>query len=188
MRRFLFAIDHLSTWVGKAFAWVIVPLTLLTTIEAGQRYLFSSPTDWAFDASYILYGTLFMMGGAYTLARNGHVRGDMFYRLWPVKVQATVDLVLYFLFFFPGISALVWAGWQFANFSRLLNERSPFSPGGPIIWPYKFIIPLAGLFLFIQGIAEVIRCIQAIRSGEWPERLSDVEELEETLLAKGSGL
>lgn len=188
MRRLTFSIDRFSSLAGKLFAWLIVPLTMLTTVEACRRYLFNAPSDWAFDASYYMYGALFMMGGAYTLARNGHVRGDFFYRLWPARVQAGIDLALYFLFFYPGIIALMWSGWQFAEFSRAFNERSPFSPGGPIIWPYKYIIPAAGFLLAVQGFAEVARCIQALRDGAWPERLSDVEELEETLLARGSGL
>jgi TRAP-type mannitol/chloroaromatic compound transport system permease small subunit len=185
VRRVLFFIDHVSAWLGKAFGWAIVALTLVVAYDVLMRYLFSSPTQWAFDVSYILYGTLFMMAGAYTLSRNGHVRGDMFYRKWPVRMQAAVDLLLYLAFFLPGILALVWAGAQFANVSRLVNERSFSSPGGPIIWPFKYVIPIAGFFMLLQGLVEILRCIQAIRTGEWPERLSDVEETE-TRLARES--
>ena len=188
MTRLLFFVDSLSTWIGKGFGWSILLLTVVTCYDVFARYLFNRPTTWAYDVSYMLYGTLFMMAGAYTLARNAHVRGDMFYRNWPVRTQAIVDLVLYFAFFFPGIIALVWSGWNFAAFSFAMNERSTVSPNGPIVWPFKFIIPLAGFFLVLQGVVEVIRCIIAIRTGEWPSRLSDVEELEETLLARGSTL
>ena len=187
MQRLLFLVDHISAWVGKTFAWAIVGLTAVTAFDVIMRYVFRSPTQWAFDYSRFLYGALFMMAGAYTLSRNGHVRGDMLYRNWPVRVQALFDLVLYLLFFFPGILALVWAGREFAEFSRADNERSSASPGGPIVWPFKYVIPLAGFFMVLQGIVEVIRCVQALRTGEWPARLSDVEETE-TRLARESQL
>ena len=185
VRRYLFLVDSISAAVGKLFGWCIVALTAVVGYDVLMRYLFRAPTTWAFDAAYMLYGTLFMMAGAYTLSRNGHVRGDMFYREWPVRRQAATDLVLYVLFFFPGIIALVWSGWQFAEVSRAVNERSFASPGGPIIWPFKYIIPFAGLTMFLQGLVEVVRIIQALQTGQWPERLSDVEE-NETRLAKES--
>jgi TRAP-type mannitol/chloroaromatic compound transport system permease small subunit len=187
VRRYLFLVDSISTWVGKAFAWLIALLTAVVVYDVTMRWLFRAPTQWAFDVSYILYGTLFMMAGAYTLSRNGHVRGDIYYRNWPVKRQAAVDLTLYVLFFFPGMLALLVSGIEFANMSRLFNERSPFQPGGPIIWPFKYMIPLAGFFMLLQGIVEVIRCVQALSTGVWPDRLSDVEETE-TRLARESQL
>lgn len=182
MERFLFLIDQTSSWVGKLFAWSILVLTGVIGYDVFMRYFLSRPTAWAFDASYILYGTLFMMAGAYTLSRNGHVRGDVLYRLMPVRLQAGIDLVLYLLFFFPGIIALVYAGYDFARFSWLIGERSSFSPGGPPLYHFKTVIPLAGFFLFWQGTAETIRCVQALRSGRWPRRLQDVEELEKQAL------
>ena len=185
MRRYLFLVDHISSWVGKTFGWAVVILTGVVCYDVLMRYVFRAPTTWAFDAAYILYGTLFMMAGAYTLSRNGHVRGDMFYRTWPVRAQATVDLLLYIAFFFPGIIALVWSGYNFAELSRAFNERSFSSPGGPIIWPFKYVIPIAAFFMLVQGVVEVIRIIYALKIGEWPERLSDVEETE-TRLAKES--
>ncbi len=185
MRRYLFLVDSISAAVGKLFGWCIVALTAIVGYDVLMRYLFRAPTTWAFDAAYMLYGTLFMMAGAYTLSRNGHVRGDMYYREWPVRRQAAVDLLLYGLFFLPGILALVWSGWNYAETSRLVNERSFSSPGGPIIWPFKFIIPLAGFMMLLQGVVEMLRAIQALQTGEWPERLSDVEETE-TRLAKES--
>jgi TRAP-type mannitol/chloroaromatic compound transport system permease small subunit len=199
--RSLLAVDRLSAWVGKACGWTIVLLTLVVGVSVIFRYLFRITTvgqlgvdpnsalawpivwffDWAFDTSFILYGTLFMMAGPYTLSRNAHVRGDMFYREWPVRVQAAVDLICYLAFFLPGILALVYSGWLFAEMSRSFNERSPATPGGPVIWPFKFVIPLAGLFMLVQGGVEIIRAIDALRTGEWPQRLSDVEETETRL-------
>ena len=201
MTRYLFAVDRFSAWVGKAFGCSIVLLTLVVGVSVIFRYLFRITTvgqlginpssnlawpfiwffDWAFDVSFILYGTLFMMSGAYTLSRNAHVRGDMLYREWPVRTQAIVDLICYVTFFLPGILALIYSGWQFAEMSRLFNERSSSTPGGPVIWPFKFIIPLAGLTLLLQGAVEVVRTIAAIRTGVWPQRLSDVEETETRL-------
>jgi TRAP-type mannitol/chloroaromatic compound transport system permease small subunit len=178
VHRAILVIERVSAWAGKAFGWCILILTLAIAYEVFARYLFRAPTDWAFDASYMLYGALFMMAGAYTLARGGHVRGDFIYRYWRPRTQAWVDLVLFFLFFFPGILALVYAGYEFAKFSWTMGERSMFSPRGPIIYPFKALIPVAGLFMVMQGIAEVMRCIICIRTGVWPERLHDVEELE----------
>ncbi|MBI3965398.1 MAG: TRAP transporter small permease subunit [Chloroflexi bacterium] len=181
MERYLFFIDNVSAWVGKIFAWSIVLLTAATSYDVVARYGFSAPTTWAFDASYILYGTLFMMGGAYTLSRNGHVRGDMFYRTWSVRTQGMMDLILYLLFFFPGIIALMWAGYEFAAYSWSVAERSNASPGGPPIYHFKTIIPISAAFLCLQGVAETIRSVIAIRTGEWPRRLADVEETGEAI-------
>jgi TRAP-type mannitol/chloroaromatic compound transport system permease small subunit len=180
----LYYVDALSAAFGKTFGWCIVVLTFSTSYEVFSRYMFGSPTDWAFDASYVLYGTLFMMAGAYGLSRNGHVRGDFLYRSWSPRRQASMDLVLYFLFFFPGMLAFIYAGYNFAELSRRMNEHSSASPNGPIVWPFKWIIPIVGCLMVLQGIVEVIRCIVTIRSGEWPPRLHDVEELEKVVLAK----
>jgi TRAP-type mannitol/chloroaromatic compound transport system permease small subunit len=182
MSRLLLFIDEISTWVGKTFAWCIVALTLAMTYEVCARYGFGAPTEWAFDASYMLYGALFMMAGAYTLARNGHVRGDFLYRSWPPRKQATIDLVLYFVFFFPGILAFIYAGFGFAKMSWLMNEHSSASPNGPIVWPFKWLIPITGCLMLLQGVAETVRCINCVITGEWPQRLHDVEELENVLL------
>ncbi len=182
MNAFVTAVDQLNTWIGKFFAWSIVLLTLAVCYEVFSRYVMGAPTDWAFDASYILYGTLFMMAGAYTLARNGHVRGDFLYRQWSPTRQARTDLALYILFFFPGILALIYSGWGFAKLSWLLNERSSFSPNGPIIWPFKFLIPVTGVLMLLQGIVECIRCVQCLQTGAWPQRINDVEEMEKLIL------
>lgn len=187
MKRYLFLVDSISTWTGKLVGWSIVVLTLTVSYDVLTRKFLNQRNQWAFDTSYMLYGTLFMVAGAYALARNGHVRGDLFYRNWPVRTQAAVDLLLYVLFFLPGIIALVWAGWNFAQFAMVLNERSPVTPDGPYVWPFKFAIPLAGALLLLQGLVEMVRCVEALRTGTWPERLSDVEETE-TRLARESQL
>lgn len=182
MQKFLLTVDAISTWVGKTFAWCILILTLAVSYEVFVRYVAGAPTAWAFDAGYILYGTLFMMAGAYTLARNGHVRGDFLYRQWKPRNQARVDLILYFLFFFPGILAFIYSGFNFARMSWIMNEHSAFSPEGPPIYPFKTLIPITGVLLLLQGIAEVIRCVICIRTGAWPQRLHDVEELEKVII------
>jgi TRAP-type mannitol/chloroaromatic compound transport system permease small subunit len=184
MTGFISAVDRLNTAIGKLFGWCIVLLTIAVCYEVVSRYAFGAPTWWAFDVSWMLYGALFMMAGAYTLARNGHVRGDFLYRQWPETTQAKIDLVLYVVFFFPGIISLVYAGWKFAHFSWLINEKSPFSPDGIIIWPVKMLIPVTGFLMTLQGLAEVFRCIICIRTGQWPARINDVEEMEKLILEK----
>src|SRR5438477_4218935 len=182
MNRFLLLVDEISTWVGKTAGWCILVLTFTTSYEVFARYIFGAPTEWAFDASYMLYGTLFMMAGAYALARNAHVRGDFIYRAWSPRRQAMMDMVLYFLFFFPGMIAFVYAGLGFAELSRRMNEHSSASPNGPIVWPFEWLIVIVGCLMVIQGLVEVMRCIMCIRDGEWPQRLHDVEELEKVIL------
>ena len=182
MQRFLLFADQVSTWVGKTFSWSILLLTAATVYDVTARYAFNSPTEWAYDTEYILYGTLFIMAGAYALSRNGHVRGDVLYRLMPVRVQGGLDLVLFIIFFFPGILALLYSGIDFARMSILVNEHSSSSPGGPPIFPFKVLIPVAAAFLVLQGIAETIRAFIALRTGQWPQRLHDVEEMEKQIL------
>ena len=186
MQRFLIFADQVSTWVGKTFAWCIVVLTLAVSYEVFSRYVLGRPTTWAYDTSYILYGTLFMMAGAYALSRNSHVRGDFLYRQWRPRVQATLDLVLYFIFFLPGVLAFIYSGYHFAKLSWMMNEHSSFSPAGPPIYPFKALIPVAGCLLLLQGIAEIIRAAITIRTGVWPQRLHDVEELERIILEEHS--
>lgn len=169
-------IDRISAWAGKLFAWTVVLLTLLVCFEVTQRYILNEPNQWAFDVQYILYGLLFMMAGAYTLSRNGHVRADMMYRTLQPRTQAWFDLVLYVLFFLPGIAALVYAGVEFTSISWAMKEVSSVTSSGVPIYPYKLFIPISGALLLLQGIAEIIRCVQCIRTGEWPQRLHDVEE------------
>ena len=175
-------IDQLSKTIGHAFAWCIVILTLGTCFEVFVRYALNDPTSWAFDLSYLMYGAVFYMAGAYTLSRGGHVRADMFYRKWPERRQALVELVLYVLFFFPGILALVVAGGAYGLESMRLREVSVNSPAGVPIWPLKMMIPIGGALIALQGFAEVLRCLVCLREGSWPARLHDVEELEEQIL------
>lgn len=182
MTRLLFFIDALGTWVGKAFAWLILVLTLAISYEVFVRYVLRAPTTWAFDIGYIAYGAMFLMAGAYTLSRNGHVRADVLYRLWKPRTQATMDLVLYALFFLPAIAALMYSGWGYARMSVQFREVSIFSPAGIPVFPLKALIPITGFILLLQGFAEIIRCIVCIRTGEWPRRLHDVEETESVVI------
>lgn len=181
MNQLLFLIDKISAWIGKAFAWSILVMTFGVGYEVFVRYVLRAPTTWAFDISYMMYGVLFMMAGAYTLSRNGHVRGDVVYRMLKPRTQAIIELVLYFLFFFPGMFALIYAGIKYARLSWLFQEVSVMSPAGVPIFQFKTIIPIAAFFLALQGIAQVVRCIICIRSGEWPAHLHDVEEMETVL-------
>jgi|TARA_B100000315_G_scaffold211429_1_gene208200 TRAP-type mannitol/chloroaromatic compound transport system permease small subunit len=186
MTRFIDLVDSFTAWVGKAFAWCILLLAVGVAYEVFVRYALRDPTSWAFDLSYLMYGALFMMAGAYTLARDGHVRGDVVYRLWKPKTQAIVECILYFFFFFPGVLAFIFAGADYAGESWSYNygtgEVSINSPAGVPISQFKTIIPVAGALLFLQGIAQVCRCIICMRTGEWPAHLEDVEELEIALL------
>ena len=186
MESFVTFIDRLTAWFGKAFAWCIIIMTFGVGYEVFVRYVLRDPTSWAFDLSYMMYGTLFMMAGAYTLSRDGHVRGDFIYRLWKPRTQARVELVLYFLFFFPGILALILAGWKYAGRSFRFTEVSVMSPANVPIFQFKAIIVAAGILLLLQGIAQVCRCILCIRSGEWPKHEEDVEELEDILLKQAA--
>ena len=183
MERALLFIDKLNTLIGRAFAWCSLALVLVVCFEVFSRYLFHAPTKWAFDASYMLYGTLFMFAGAYTLSRNGHVRGDFLYRTWQPRTQAKMDLVLYILFFFPGILALCIAGTLEADRAWVTWERSN-SPATVPLAPFKTIIPIVGVLMLLQGIVEFIRCVQCIQTGKWPRRLRDIEELENQILAE----
>jgi TRAP-type mannitol/chloroaromatic compound transport system permease small subunit len=186
MNRVIYAIDQLSKTVGHAFAWCIIILTLGTSYEVFVRYVLNDPTSWAFDFSYIMYGALFYMAGAYTLSRGGHVRADMFYRLWRPRTQAAVELILYILFFFPGIISLMYSGWIYGNDSMKIFEKSINSPVGIPIWQIKMLIPVGGALIFLQGIAEVLRCLLCLKQGHWEPRLHDVEELEKQILEKAA--
>jgi len=178
MLRWLHHIDRVSAFFGKAFAWLIVVLTFVIAWEVFSRYVLNRPHDWVWDTTYILYGILFMMAGAYTLSRNGHVRGDVLYGFFPVRVQAGLDLVLYLLFFIPGVIALVWAGYTFAETSWAIGERSSVTASGPPVYHFKSFIPVAGALLLLQGLAEMVRCVLALRDGVWPRREHDVEEVD----------
>lgn len=180
--RFIYGVDQLSRMVGHTFAWCIIILTLGTSFEVFMRYVLNDPTSWAFDFSYLMYGGLFFMAGAYTLSRNGHVRGDFIYRMWPARMQGAIELVLYILFFFPGVLALMYAGWSYGYEAFRIREVSVNSPAGVPVWQLKLLIPFGAALLAIQGVAEVLRCILCLRDNRWPARLHDVEELEDVLV------
>lgn len=175
IQKLLHTADAISTWVGKAFAWLIVVLMLLVVVEVFKRYALNAPTAWVFDASNMLYGALFMMGGAYTLAHDGHVRGDFLYGNFPPRKQAAIDLILYIVFFLPGIAALTWAGWTFFSESLAINEQT-FNADPLPVYPFKLMIPFAGAMVLMQGLAEIVRCVVCIQTGAWTPRLKDVQE------------
>jgi TRAP-type mannitol/chloroaromatic compound transport system permease small subunit len=177
MKNILMAVDRASTRLGQTFAWLIVALTCLIAWEVFSRYVLNTPHDWALDVQIQMYGTLFMLAGAYTLAKNGHVRGDVLYGFFEPRTQAWIDLILYGLFFMPGIVALTWAGWTFAQESIAIRE-STFSATPLPLYPFKFMVPVAGFMLLLQGIVEIVRCLQCIRDGQWPSREEDVEEVD----------
>jgi TRAP-type mannitol/chloroaromatic compound transport system permease small subunit len=177
-------IDRISTAIGKAFGWYILIMTFGTSYEVFVRYVLNDPTIWNYDLSYNMYGALFIMAGAYTLSRNAHVRGDVVYRLWRPRTQAAVDLLLFIVFFFPGVFALTLAGYRYAGESWHYREVSVYSPADIPIFPLKTLIPVTGAMLLAQGLAEVFRCIICLRTGEWPQRAQDVEELESAILAE----
>ncbi|MGV3728249.1 TRAP transporter small permease subunit [Hydrogenophaga sp.] len=177
MQKLLLAVDRLSTWFGKACAWSVISLTLLITWEVFSRYVLNKPHAWVLDAQIMMYGLLFMSAGAYTLAKSGHVRGDVLYGFFQPRTQAAIDLTLYILFFLPGIVALTYAGWFFANESLAIREQT-FNADPLPVYPFKFVVPIAGAFLLLQGIVEIIRCVMCLQTGEWPSREDDVEEVD----------
>jgi len=178
MQKLLLAIDRISTFVGQSFSWLIVALTLQVSWEVFSRYVLDHPHSWAFDEMVMMYGTLFMMAGAYTLAKSGHVRGDVLYGFFEPRTQASLDLALYILFFLPGVVALAYAGYIYAGESWAMNEHSNITSDGPPVYPFKTVIPVAGAFLLLQGIVEIIRCVICIKEGEWPSRAADVQEVD----------
>lgn len=178
MQKVLLAVDKLSTKVGQAFSWLIVGLTVLMVWEIMSRRFFDAPHAWAFDAQIQLYGTMFMLAGAYTLAKAGHVRGDVLYGFFSPRVQAGLDLVLYVFFFLPGIVALAYAGFTYAGESWAIRERSGIMADGPFIYPFKTVIPFAGALLLVQGLVEIARCVICLKTGEWPSRKEDVVEVD----------
>jgi TRAP-type mannitol/chloroaromatic compound transport system permease small subunit len=176
--RLIRAIDRASYWSGKAFGWLILALTFVVSIEVFKRYILNAPTAWIFDFNNMLYGTLFMMCGAYTLAAAGHVRADFVYIYLKPRAQAGLDLTLYLLFFVPGILGLIYAGADYAALSWRIGEHSTVTAEGPPVYHFKTVIPIAGVLVMIQGLAEIVRCIQCLRTGAWPARLEDVEEID----------
>ncbi|MEY3724911.1 MAG: hypothetical protein RLZZ365_846 [Pseudomonadota bacterium] len=178
MQNLFLTVDKISTFIGHLFSWLVVALTALIGFEVFSRYVLNNPHPWAFDAQMMLYGTMFMMAGAYTLAKNGHVRGDILYGFLKPRTQAIFDLILYIVFFIPGVIALAYAGYGYAADSWRILEHSSITSDGPPIYPFKTIIPIAGVVLLLQGIVEILRCVVCIRTGEWPLREHDVEEVD----------
>jgi TRAP-type mannitol/chloroaromatic compound transport system permease small subunit len=178
VQQFLHMVDGISTWVGKAAAWLIIGLMALVCAEVVKRYILNMPTAWIFDASNMFYGTLFMLAGAYTLAQNAHVRGDFLYSSMRPRTQAVLDLGLYIVFFLPGIAALGYAGFDYAALSWEIREHSTVTAEGPPIYYFKSAIPVAGAILMLQGLAEIVRCIVCLQTGKWPSRLKDVVEID----------
>lgn len=178
VQKFLHAVDGISTWFGKATAWLMIVLMTVVCVEVFKRYILNMPTSWIFDLNNMLYGSLFMLCGAYTLAQNAHVRGDFLYSSMRPRTQALLDLILYFVFFIPGILALCYAGYYFAKESWLINEHSNVTADGPPIYHFKSIIPIAGALIMLQGVAEIVRCVVCLKEGEWPSRLKDVAEID----------
>jgi TRAP-type mannitol/chloroaromatic compound transport system permease small subunit len=177
MQKFMLFVDRASTLAGHVFSWAIIGLTFLISWEVFSRYVLNNPHAWVLDAQIMLYGIMFMMAGAYTLSKSGHVRGDVLYGFFAPRTQAALDLVLYILFFLPGIFALTYAGWTYASDSLAIREQT-FSPEPLPLYPFKFIIPLAGFFLLVQGLVEIARCVICLRDGKWPSRIEDVEEVD----------
>ena len=178
MQKLLLAMDRISTFVGQSFSWLIVALTFMISWEVFSRYALDNPHPWAFDVMSMMYGSLFMMAGAYTLSKNGHVRGDVLYGFFPPRLQAGLDLTLYILFFIPGVFAMAWAGYNYAAESWAINEHSNITANGPPVYPFKTIIPIAGALLLAQGLVEIVRCIVCLQQGKWPSRGEDVEEVD----------
>jgi len=178
MQKLFLFVDKVSTFVGHTFSWLIMLLTLMITWEVFSRYVLDHPHPWAFDVMIMMYGSMFMMAGAYTLSKNGHVRGDVLYGFFPPRLQAGLDLALYILFFIPGVFALCWAGYNYAADSWAIKEISNITSDGPPVYPFKTIIPLAGSMLLVQGFVEIIRCVICLKLGEWPSREEDVEEVD----------
>lgn len=178
VQKFLHTIDGISTWVGKAAAWLIMILMFVVCIEVFKRYILNAPTAWIFDLDNMLYGSLFMLCGAYTLAQNAHVRGDFLYSSMRPRTQASLDLILYVVFFFPGIAALIYAGYHYAAGSWRILEHSTVTANGPPVYHFKTVIPVAGCLVMLQGFAEVVRSVVCLRTGEWPSRLHDVAEID----------
>jgi TRAP-type mannitol/chloroaromatic compound transport system permease small subunit len=170
-RSLVMVIDRIADVSGRIAAWLIIPMTIAVTWEVVARHFFRAPTIWAFDVTYMLYGTHFMLGTAYTLMRVGHVRTDMLYSRWSIRRQNWIDAIGYFFFFFPAMVLLFYFGWQEFYHAWSIGETSDASPWRPIVYPFKGVIPLTALLLLIQGIGELFKSIFAIRTGrEWAKR------------------
>jgi TRAP-type mannitol/chloroaromatic compound transport system permease small subunit len=178
MQKLFLFVDKVSTFVGQTFSWLALALTVMISWEVFSRYFLDTPHSWAFDVMIMMYGAMFMMAGAYTLSKSGHVRGDVLYGFFEPRTQASIDLVLYIIFFIPGVIALCWAGYIYAGESWAIREHSSITADGPPLFYFKTIIPLAGAMLLMQGVVEILRCVVCLQVGEWPSRADDVEEVD----------
>jgi TRAP-type mannitol/chloroaromatic compound transport system permease small subunit len=180
--RVVHGIDKIALWSGRIVSWLIVPMVLALVYEVIARYFFNAPTVWAYDVTFITYGTFFMLGSAYTLQRAGHIRTDSYYGQWSPQRQGLVDAVCYVVFFFPAMALFLWVTWDYFWVSYFRDERSVTSPWLPRIWPLKGVMPLTCVLLMIQGVAELIRAVHAMRTGVWisrPNLTSDADRLED---------
>ena len=177
-KKLMFAVDQISTFVGKGAGWLIIVLMVMVCIDVFRRYVLNAPSAWIGELSVMSYGAVIMLSGAYTLAQNGHVRGDFLYGSMKPRTQATLDLILYIVFFLPGIVALCYAGYKFAADSWRIGEHTTQIANGPPIYHFKSLIPIAGGLLILQGFVEIMRCVICLKTGEWPERLKDAEEID----------
>ncbi len=184
MTSIIHSIESLNIWIGRAFGWCILILTLSVSYEVFVRYVLNAPTVWAFDMMVQMYGALFLMAGPYALAQDAHVRADVIHRLLSVRWQARIDFVLYVFFFFPGMLALFWFGMEIASDSWRYQEVSWNSPARIQIYFFKTLIPLAGALLILQGVSECMRCFLAMKSGSWLPRMEDARETEDLLRAQ----
>src|ERR1700687_5150962 len=178
IQKLLFAADRVSTWAAKLTAWLIIALMLVVCVEVFKRYILNSPDAWIYDINNMMYGTLFMMCGAYTLSQDAHVRGDFLYGSMKPRTHAWLDLALYILFFLPGIVALVDAGVEYAGESWRIGEHSNVTADGPPVYYFKTVIPVAGALIMLQGVAEIVRCIVCLQTGAWPSPLTEVAEID----------
>jgi TRAP-type mannitol/chloroaromatic compound transport system permease small subunit len=189
----LHTIDGISTWVGKAAAWLIVVLMTVVCVEVFKRYILNAPTAWIFDLDNMLYGSLFMLCGAYTLAQNAHVRGDFLYSSMRPRTQAALDLVLYIVFFIPGIAALIYSGYVFAHDSWVINEHSTVTANGPPVYQFKAVIPVAGVLVMLQGLAEIDVVEEQLAHSEYVDEetrkiaIERAHEIDETARQRGMG-
>ncbi len=162
-------LDPIAVWSGRLACFMLIPLVLGLTWEVVARYVFNAPTQWAYDMTFMLYGTFFMLGAAFTLQRKGHVRTDMYYDRWPPRRQAIIDIGCYLLFFLPVVWVFTYTGWGYFWKSFVTNETFVSSAWQPIAWPFKMAMPLTGLLLAIQGISEVFKCVHTLKHGHWPD-------------------
>lgn len=158
-------VDNISIWSGKVVAWMVLPMIGSLVYEVICRYFFNAPTIWAGDLSTILYGAFFMLGSAYTLQRQQHIRTDFLYANWSTRTKGWVDSILYITCYFPGLGIFLWLSWTYALKSTMLQERIISSPWMPHIWPLKLCIPLSVLLLLIQGVSELIKSLYSARTG-----------------------